>query len=327
MEVDPSPETKRQLINGETIKRIGGVHKAFKSLKRKLEDPTNIEVIVLDPLYDATLIDKIPFPADSCNAFHLLLKITHLMYDDLPKTLTKTEVVDLAALYEKYHLNNTVLTIVNSMNWLRQHRGSGTYWPSNTICQKWALATYQLKRTAESTYLVSILAMNVAVDEKDGTEYYMRNETKVPLHRFLPDAILGTIRRTRSAALQEILSACNTSIELAVHQEVCEFDQSIECAAIELGSLIKVLYPLPDNATMMYGSVCTYWEGFKEMCEKKRDDRIKCSPHSRTSSTSSIPRCRGGIGVVSMVRDTLETHVNDGLWAQWKKHGYTDIPI
>src|SRR4051794_37810285 len=78
-------------------------------------------------------------PKDSCNAFHILLKITHFVHDDLPKTLTKTEVVDLAALYDKYQLGKIVLTILRSMNWLAPHKGTGTYRPSSTISQEWAL--------------------------------------------------------------------------------------------------------------------------------------------------------------------------------------------
>ncbi|KAJ4368892.1 hypothetical protein N0V83_005974 [Neocucurbitaria cava] len=198
--------------------------------KRKLED-LSTEVVILDPLADLALevggeyasgpkrfminsgslrlaspvfqamingryIEStqagIFFSEDSANAFQIMLQITHFKHQDLPKTLTKTELVDFAALCDKYQVEDTVLTVINSMMWLDIHRGGKSSWPTTTICQEWALVAHQLKLPLDSAYLINLLAVNMKVDPWDNKEYYMNGKTKVPLNPWLPTAILGT---------------------------------------------------------------------------------------------------------------------------------------
>lgn len=197
--------------------------------KRKLED-LSTEVVVLDPLADLTLKvggghvsgpkifkinsgslrlaspvfqamlsgqwaestqSEILFFHDSSNAFQILLQITHFMHQDLPKTLTKTELVDLAALCDRYQLKDSVLAVINSMKWLDRQKGGNPSWSTTTVCQEWALVAHQLKLSEESAYLINLLAMNIAVNKEDGNEYYMRKTTRVPLNKDLPDALLS----------------------------------------------------------------------------------------------------------------------------------------
>jgi hypothetical protein len=80
--------------------------------------------------------------------------------------------VDLAALSDKYQINDIVLNFFRS-TWLGKHKGDGKYWPTTTVCQDWALATLRFKLKEDSDYLFSLLALEVGYEDETPTLYYV----------------------------------------------------------------------------------------------------------------------------------------------------------
>ena len=155
-------------INSGSLELVSPVFAAMLESKSSRNDP---HIIALEK--------------DSSNAFLLLLNITHFRQDELPASLTKSEMRDLAELSDKYQINDIVLDIFRT-RWLSQHKGQGELW-AGTICQDWARATRSLKLPKDCEYLVNVLAMNVCLVDKDGLrECYMIKDEVVVLSHELP---------------------------------------------------------------------------------------------------------------------------------------------
>jgi hypothetical protein len=197
--------------------------------KRKINDP-NLQIVKIDKLYDLTLIvgtpehpsgqkayqvnkgsfrqvsdvwsamlsgnwaesemSEISFPDDSCYAFHIVLRIAHWQFQELPVTLTQNELVEIAMLSDKYNLGRVLRAASDVKEWLQPYKGTEKLWPANVDLQDLALIPAAFGYDVDYQYLVNKLAMSVRV-EKETYYYTTRDKTKVQIRSDLPPHILG----------------------------------------------------------------------------------------------------------------------------------------
>ncbi|KAF1939165.1 hypothetical protein EJ02DRAFT_319265, partial [Clathrospora elynae] len=148
------PHFDRMLVVGE--KHASGP-KVFKINSGSLRLASRPFRVMFNGEYAESMQDIVTLPDDSSNAFLIILRIMHYMEDKLPKTLTKSELIDLAELSHKYDISGIVINFVRT-KWLGTHKGDEKYWPATTVCQDWALATRRFQLKEDSDYLYSVLA-------------------------------------------------------------------------------------------------------------------------------------------------------------------------
>jgi hypothetical protein len=197
--------------------------------KRKITDPY-IQIVTIDRLYDLTLVvgnpehlsgqkayrvskssfrhasdvwgamlsgrwpesgmSEISFPEDPCHAFHIVLRIAHWQFQELPAELTQKELVEIAMLADKYNLRQLLLAAADSKRWLEPYKRSNELWATVVNLQDFALIATTFGHDVDYQYMVNKLAMRVQI--KDGVCYYFSNEkVKIYIRSDLPPYILG----------------------------------------------------------------------------------------------------------------------------------------
>lgn len=180
------------LVVGEK-ERPGGM-KAFRVNSVSLRMASPPFKAMLSGRYAESKQSEIPFPDDSPNAFHTVLRVVHLKLHELPESMSKDELLELAAFCDKYLLADLVAPFFTMKNWLGPHKGTGQYLPSNADMQDWAFVAYVFRFKEDYDYLVGELVMCTAVDPDTIDFYYMSDGKKIMLHKDLPVAILGKPR-------------------------------------------------------------------------------------------------------------------------------------
>jgi hypothetical protein len=204
-----------------------------KNLKRKANDP-KLQVVCIDTMHDLCLIVGTPdspggqkafqvneasiwhassvwstmlsgnwaesgmpeifFPDDSCYAFEIVLRIVHLQFSELPASLTRVQLIDIAKLADKYNIGQVFPAVVEFKKWLHPYRDSAGTWPADTDYQAFAIITSAFKLQADFKYLVNRLAMHVYLDESDKYFYYDSKHNKIVLRSDLPPRVTGTTK-------------------------------------------------------------------------------------------------------------------------------------
>jgi len=198
--------------------------------KRKATD-LNLEIITIDAMYDLTLIvgtpehpkgqkafrinkgslrsvspvwakmlsgdwaestkSEIDFPDDSCDAFLIVLRIAHFQLSQLPESLSREELLDLAAFTDKYGLEGAVRVGLELKKWMGPYRKAWVQWPAITHLQDFAVVTSAFKLQQDYDYLINRLVMELQVDELNAYFYQDDAQNKVNLRSDLPTHILG----------------------------------------------------------------------------------------------------------------------------------------
>jgi hypothetical protein len=112
-----------------------------------------------------SLKSEVHFPEDSPKAFLIVLQIAHFKSQDLPESLSKDEMYDLAIFCDKYELGHIVLPYILSKEWLLPFKEEGDLWRADVDLKTWIYITSVFKLEKDWHYLVCRLAMIVSVDE------------------------------------------------------------------------------------------------------------------------------------------------------------------
>jgi hypothetical protein len=201
-----------------------------KKLKRKANDP-NLQVVCIDAMHDLCLIvgtpdspggqkafqvneasirhassvwsamlsgnwaesgmSEISFLDDSCYAFEIILRVAHLQFNELPASLTRVQLIDIAKLADKYDIGQVLPAVVEFKKWLHPYKDSAGTWPADTDFQDFAIITSAFKLQADFKYLVNYLAMHVQINESGKYFYYDSKQNKIVLRSDLPPRVTG----------------------------------------------------------------------------------------------------------------------------------------
>ena len=120
------------------------------------------------------------FPDDSATAVLTVLRIAHFRWNELPVSMSKDDLIELASLCDKYDhfdLTEIVLSVIERKGWLREHKGDGITWPDDADLGAWANFATVFGLTEDLNCLANQLAMKVMLDE-EGIYYYMDDKKK-----------------------------------------------------------------------------------------------------------------------------------------------------
>lgn len=135
---------------------------------------------------------QIAFPEDSPDAFLIILCIIH--WRDLPNTLTKDQILDLALVCDKYAIYDKIMMAVSSKNWFAAHSKGSSLLPMNGDIQDWILIAHCFRLHEDYKYLVNSLSMSLFLHQGQTMLLYFYNkDQKETLRKGLPDVIIGKL--------------------------------------------------------------------------------------------------------------------------------------
>jgi len=134
---------------------------------------------------------QVEFPDDSWKPFHIVLKIAHLQFDELPNSLPFEDLQQLATLTDKYNLAKAVRVALDRGRWLHKLKQDCMVWPSSLGTQHFATMTSIFQCDSDMFFIISKLAVEVMVDVIWKCLYHGSGAGMTRLTSSLPDHITG----------------------------------------------------------------------------------------------------------------------------------------
>lgn len=131
---------------------------------------------------------EIDFPDDSCDAFHIVLRIAHFQ-------LSLDELLDLAMFSDNYNLETAVRMAMEFKRWTDPYRKRWHTWLEDTNLPEFTVITSAFKLKSDFDYQVNRLAICVENDAHDNMYYQDRAGEEIMLSSDLPTPITGKPQR------------------------------------------------------------------------------------------------------------------------------------
>lgn len=132
---------------------------------------------------------ELSFPDDSCFAFQIVLQILHWQLSALPASLTRSELLEIAVLSDKYDLSHVLRGPTELKQWLLPYKGSGHVWPINVDLQDFTRITAAFGVDRDHRQLVNRLALDLWTE--NGCYYYRHDSKKAQIRSDFPAQILS----------------------------------------------------------------------------------------------------------------------------------------
>lgn len=171
-------------------KHIGGA-KAFCINKGSLRNTSPAFKAKLNGNWAENHQTELTVDGDSAYAFQILLQIVHWKFQDLPKKLTKAQLVEFAKFCVSWNVQDVVTPFVQSKNWLSIGKGPDGLWEKDIVCQDLILVTHTFKKDSYHNYLLNALAMRIMKNEVDNSKFYVDHGVRISLRTDMPAAIIG----------------------------------------------------------------------------------------------------------------------------------------
>lgn len=167
--------------------------KGFRVSKSSMRHVSDVWTKMLTGDWIESNMTEIEFPDDSWKAVHIVLKIAHLQFDELPDALSIKDLLELATLTDKYNLTKAVRMGLEFKQWLHQHKDSWTTWPSLPCTQHFAIMTSVFQYGSDLTFIISKLAVEASVNANELCFYGESSNEPTRLMSNLPVRIIGRL--------------------------------------------------------------------------------------------------------------------------------------
>lgn len=315
--------------------------KAFRVNKGSLRNVSTVWATMLNGKWKESAMAEITFPDDNCDAFMIVLAIAHFKLSELPAKLSRSALVELAILADKYELHGPIRMGVEAKGWMEPYHRKGTTWPPLADMNDIILITPAFGKPADLKYLANRVAMEAHVD--DAQEFYLLDASQNKIFvrsdapageicKFCSFAVVSNtdsykvreIRRLRSEILSAWIATCAVGFNEVTKGSLPPCRRSM-CAASKAGVLLLALqnaglFPIPNKPDAMRRSVLSYWNDIKSIGTSHKPYR----PCARTSngynhtSSCSFEKCFGDFGIINDAEATLARHAHPELWKQWE---------
>lgn len=165
--------------------------KAFRVNKGSMRHASDVWTKMLTGEWVESKTTEIEFPDDSWKPFHMVLKIAHLQFDELPDSLPFEDLQQLATLTDKYNLAKAVRVAVDRGRWLHKYKHDCMVWPSSLETHHFATMTSIFQYDSDLLFIISKLAVEVKVDAIGKCLYHGSGAGMTGLTSSLPDHIIG----------------------------------------------------------------------------------------------------------------------------------------
>jgi hypothetical protein len=138
---------------------------------------------------------EIPLPDDDVDAMLLVLRIAHLRFHELPKTLEYKALFNLAVVCDKYDLVHLVRPFLDLWSWAKPY--FYTAGQSNSFDPSWLFVAWTFGYTESFRSLAKHISLEATLNYDPVTLVPDRNQVLMPtggvvLEREMPPGIIGT---------------------------------------------------------------------------------------------------------------------------------------
>jgi hypothetical protein len=235
---------------------------------------------------------EITFPDEKWKPFLVFLQVAHLRSQDVPKTMSMDDLVELTTFCEKYDLGAMMFTCVVAKNWLGPYKCKFyRYSKLGPDLQDYAFIAYVLNLMDSFKKIKLLLAYSLFQNDDGTYSYFVRDKLvklREDLHQGMQskwDSVLSKVRHKglhfatyailaeRTQLLKDVSSICRSAWQKSVHMTKCTTNGSEMCAIMRIGILgsafQQVGYKLDEgNVSHMRGSIEVYRNGFIAVREK-----------------------------------------------------------
>jgi hypothetical protein len=272
---------------------------------------------MLDGRFAESDQSEIEFPDDSWFAFHVFLLVTHMKIEELPGTMRSSELLCLTQFCDKYDLGSLLSPFVIAKGWLSAHKTEGS-WKLHERSMAFLFVAHTFKMDTDCASLTAMLALQLQVHE-DGSMFFVHSEKRIRLRgTFCTERLMGklelpnfgivakvfpdSLRHTRSAYLEEILTRCNRALEASLKKKRCPGGPgcNVTCAAFRVGVIVHSLnslglFPALEDTSQMRKSVTAYRDGLNAV--KTLNEAPFRKLHGKDSNGHPWNKCVDDTGV------------------------------
>ena len=225
---------------------------------------------------------RVVLPDDDPDAFLVLLAIIHGRNRRVPRRVSKSQLIEIAILVDKYELHE-VCELFTDM-WFADVYG--VHWDNPPLPTEWIYLSYVFGKADEFKQATRLAILNCGPEFEDegmpipkeiaSKLVYLLTPRDSDLFRWMADAgKLGSIQQNRSSAINSLLSFLTETVNRYIGtKQQCPKDP--HCDGLVLGDLLKQLskedlFPIPQASTLArsYETLFTQLRAlrFRSLCD------------------------------------------------------------